>query len=68
MYREGLPSAVLIIGFSVGTLVVATLLVEKNLLAIILLAITGFIVFIMRRQIKRNRSLLINIILIGYCV
>src|SRR6186997_1057306 len=65
MYREGLSSAVLIIGFSIGTLVVATLLVEKNLLAIILLAITGFIIFIMRRQVKRNRSLLVNIILIG---
>src|SRR5678816_3349340 len=65
MYREGLSSAVLIIGFSVGSLVVATLLVEKNLLAIILLAITVFIIFIMRRQVKRNRSLLVNIILIG---
>jgi rod shape determining protein RodA len=65
MYREGLPSAVLIIGFSAGTLVVATLLVEKNVLAIILLAITVFIIFIMRRQVKRNRSLLVNIILIG---
>ena len=36
MYREGLSSAVLVIGFSIGTLVVATLLVEKNSLAIIL--------------------------------
>jgi len=65
MYREGLSSAVLIIGFSVGTLVVATLLVEKNLLAIILLAITGFVIYIMQRQIRRNKGLLINIILIG---
>ena len=65
MYREGLSSAVLIIGFSIGTLVVATLLVEKNLLAFILLVITGLIIFIMGRQIKRNRALLINIILIG---
>lgn len=65
MYREGLSSAVLIIGFSVGTLVVATLLVEKNLLAIILLAITGFVIYIMQRQIRRNKGLFINIILIG---
>ena len=65
MYREGLPSAVLIIGFSIGTLVVATLLVEKNLLAITLLIVTGFVIYIMRRQIKRNRGLLINIILTG---
>jgi rod shape determining protein RodA len=65
MYREGLSSAVLIIGFSIGTLVVATLLVEKNLLAIILAAITGVIIYFMWRQIKRNKGLLINIILIG---
>lgn len=65
MYREGLSSAVLVIGFSIGTLVVATLLIEKNLLAIILLAITGFLIYVMRRQIKRDRSLLLNVILIG---
>ncbi|HET9745019.1 MAG TPA: rod shape-determining protein RodA, partial [Chitinophagaceae bacterium] len=65
MYREGLSSAVLVIGFSIGTLVVATLLIEKNVLAIILLVITGLLIYFMRRQIKRDRSLLINIILIG---
>ena len=64
MYREGLSSAVLVIGFSIGTLVVATLLVEKNLLAIIITAIAALIIYIMRRQVKRNRSLLANIILI----
>ncbi len=65
MYREGLPSAILIIGFSIGTLVVATLLVEKNTLAIILFGITLFVIYIMWRQVKRNRGLLVNIILIG---
>jgi len=65
MYREGLSSAVLVIGFSIGTLVVATLLVEKNLLAIILAAITGAVIYFMWRQIKRYKGLLINIILIG---
>ena len=49
MYREGLPSAILVIGFSVGTLVVATLLVEKNLLAIILLCTTASLIYFMRR-------------------
>ena len=65
MYREGLSSAVLVIGFSIGSLVVATLLIEKNLLAILLLVITGLLIYFMRRQIKRDRSLLLNIILIG---
>ena len=64
MYREGLSSAVLIIGFSIGTLIVATLLVEKNLLAIIITAIAGFVIYIMRRQVRRNRALLVNIVLL----
>ena len=51
MYREGLPGIILIIGFSFGALVVATLTVEKNTLAIILTLIAGFLVFIFRRQI-----------------
>jgi len=64
MYREGLPSAILIIGFSIATLIVGTLVVEKNLLAIILTATAGFVVYIMSRQIKRDRSILVNIILV----
>jgi rod shape determining protein RodA len=64
MYREGLPSAILIIGFSVASLIVATLIVEKNLLAIIITAIAAFVVYIMRRQVKRHRSILVNIILV----
>ncbi|MBC6490930.1 rod shape-determining protein RodA [Flavihumibacter stibioxidans] len=58
MFREGLPAAVLIIGFSLAALVVATLLVEPNTLAIILTAIAAGAVYIMRRQIKRKRRLL----------
>jgi rod shape determining protein RodA len=64
MYREGLSSAILIIGFSIGTLVVATLLVEKNLLAVILTAIAAFFIYIMRRQVKRNRGVLLNVVLL----
>jgi rod shape determining protein RodA len=64
MYREGLPSAILIIGFSIATLIVATLIVEKNLLAVILTAIGAFVVYVMGRQIKRNRSILVNIALL----
>jgi rod shape determining protein RodA len=63
MYREGLSSLVLVIGFSTGVLIIATLLVEKNLLAIILTAIAGLVIFMLRRQIKRKRSLLSAIIM-----
>jgi rod shape determining protein RodA len=51
MYREGLPGMILVIGFSFGALVVATLLVEKNTLAIALTLIAALIIFILRRQI-----------------
>jgi rod shape determining protein RodA len=65
MYREGLPSAVLIVGFAVAALVVATLLLEKNTLALILLIIAGLVALLMRRQIKRDRSILIRIAIVS---
>jgi rod shape determining protein RodA len=58
MYREGLPPIYLIIGFSLAVLIVATILVEKNTLAIILTAIAGLTVYILRRQIKRDKLIL----------
>jgi rod shape determining protein RodA len=64
MYREGLPSAVLVIGFSLGVLVVLTLLVEQNLLAT-LLTITALVFVVgLRKHFKRNRGLLYLIVLV----
>lgn len=71
MYREGLPGIILVIGFSFGALVVATLLVEKNLLAILLTLIAALIVFIFRRQIftRKRWNILILIVSIWFvCV
>jgi len=69
MYREGLPATILVIGFSVAALVVATLLVDKNILAIIISGMAALVVFIMWRQIKRDRMLLIGVIIIwAVCV
>lgn len=62
MYREGLPPIYLIIMFSFAVLIVATILVEKNTLAIILTAIAGFVIYMMRKTIKRNKPLLLMII------
>jgi rod shape determining protein RodA len=62
MYREGLPPVYLIIGFSFAILVVATILVEKNTLAIILTSIAALSVFIFRRSIKRDKSILVIIL------
>lgn len=69
MYREGLPATILIVGFSVAALVVATLLMEKNTLAIILVLIAVLMVVVMRRQVKRDRTLLLKIaFLCALCV
>lgn len=69
MFREGLPAWILIVGFSFGALVVATLIMEPNLLAIILTAIAGITIYIMRRQVKRNKALLIAVVALwAFCV
>jgi rod shape determining protein RodA len=62
MYREGLPSAILIIGFSAIVLVVATLLLDPNVLAIILTVVALITIWLLRKQIKRSRELLFLII------
>lgn len=62
MYREGLPPVYLIIGFSFAVLVIATILVEKNTLAIILSVIAILMVYVFRKQIKRDKGILVVII------
>jgi len=56
MFREGLPPFYLILGFLFGALVVATLLIEKNSLALILTGMAVLAVYFLRRQIRRRRS------------
>jgi rod shape determining protein RodA len=69
MYREGLPGAILLIGFSFGVLVVATLIMDPDLLAIILTAIAIAMIYLLRKKIRRSRRILGLIILIwGACV
>jgi rod shape determining protein RodA len=62
MFREGLPASVLVIGFSFSVLVVATLLLEPNTLALILTGIAVLAAYILRRGIKRNRSVLFLVV------
>src|SRR6201995_4791185 len=69
MFREGLPPLVLIIGFSFAVLVVATLLLDPNVLALILTAIAGLFIYFFRSKIKRQRTVLFAIISIWFvCV
>jgi rod shape determining protein RodA len=62
MYREGMSSTILFVGFSLTLLVVLTLLLNPDLLAIILSVIALLVIWVLRRQFRRNRSLLILII------
>lgn len=56
MYREGLPAWYLVLGFSLIVLVVATLLVDKNILAIILTAIAVFVIYLLYSRFRRYRK------------
>ena len=62
MYREGLPPTILIIGFSIAALVIASIIIEPNLLAAIITAIAVILIWANRRQIKRNKGVLVSII------
>ena len=69
MYREGLPATILIVGFSIAALVVATLLVDKNILALILTLIALLIAYGMWREVKRDKTILVKIALLWFiCV
>src|SRR6185312_12961543 len=69
MYREGLPPVYLIIGFSFAILVIATILVEKNTLALILTVIAIGSIYFLRKQIKRDKGVLVIVLgLWGLCV
>lgn len=57
MFREGLPAIILIVGFAAAALVVASIIIEPNTLAIILTAIAALAAYVLRRSIKRNRSI-----------
>lgn len=69
MYREGLPSVILLTGFFIAALIVATIVIEPDTLALILTAIAVLIIYIFRRQIKRRKGILITIIFLwAVCV
>lgn len=59
MYREGLPNIVLIIGFSVILLTLATLLISKNILFVILTLLALAVLYNQRKRLRRNKEILI---------
>ncbi|HMK24536.1 MAG TPA: rod shape-determining protein RodA [Chitinophagaceae bacterium] len=62
MYREGLPSIILLIGFAVAALIVATIVIEPNTLALILTLIAGIAIYLLRQQKKRQSGILVTVI------
>lgn len=64
MFREGLPAGYLVIGFSLAALVVATLLLDKNILAIILTAIAVVVLYFGWRLTRQRRELIIIVSLV----
>jgi rod shape determining protein RodA len=69
MFREGLPSVILIIGFSFVALIISTLLIEANTLAIILSVVALLIIYFSRKSIKKSKGLLYLILFLWFaCV
>jgi rod shape determining protein RodA len=64
MFREGLPAGYLVIGFSLAVLVVATLLLDKNILAIIITAIAVVVLYFGWRFTRQRRELIIMVSLV----
>lgn len=58
MYREGMPPTLMIFGVSIGMLLVTSIIVEPNTLAIILTCIAILSIYVFRKQMKRNKNLL----------
>ena len=63
MYREGLPGSILVAGFSIVALTVTTLLVDKLILLIILLAIAILIGYVIRKKLLKD--VLTRLVFIG---
>lgn len=62
MYREGLPAQILIVGSSFAVLVVATLILDPNVLAISLTVIAALILLLLRKQAKKSKRLTVLVL------
>ena len=61
-YREGLPTLYLIIVFSLGILIIASILISPNTLFIIFSLVAAILIFLNKRKIKRDKSILITVV------
>jgi rod shape determining protein RodA len=69
MYREGLPPIILVVLLSFAILVIATLLLDPTLLAIILTVIGGILIIYLGKSFKRNKQAIVIVASIWiFCV
>lgn len=62
MYREGLPPIILIVALSFAILVIATLLLDPMVLAIILTVIAAIIIGSMLKKFKKNKNAILVVL------
>ncbi len=62
MYREGLPSNILTVGFTIGVIVVSSLLVETKVLLIALSVIAALIAFIVWQRKRQHLYAIIPVV------
>jgi rod shape determining protein RodA len=63
MYREGFPPIYLVLGVSLGILLIVSLLFPTNQLLIAFTLIAILLAYFLKRKIKRNRSILLLIVI-----
>lgn len=63
MYREGFPPIYLVLGVSLGILLIVSLLFPTNQLLIFFTLIALILAYFLRRKIKRNKSILLLIVI-----
>ncbi len=69
LYREGLSGSLFVIAGSFIALTVTTLLVDKNTLFIILTVVLFITFYLLRKQLRKSRELLIILFVIwGFCI
>ncbi len=64
MYREGLPAAVLLIGFALAALMIASILIAPDTLAIVLTVLGLLFLYLQRRMVRKKKGVVITVILI----
>ncbi|MDQ3277634.1 MAG: rod shape-determining protein RodA, partial [Bacteroidota bacterium] len=64
MYREGLPSTILVIGACIGLVVICTLLMETEVLIIVFTVLAAIIGFVVYQRKRRRFSALVPVVVI----